>query len=68
MSETWSAPSSARPGLLLASVTQVDTDHTGYTSYFGLDRDPHRMAVVALSDLAAEATTDLGIDVLARNG
>jgi hypothetical protein len=64
MSETWSAPSSARPGLLLVSVTQVDTDHT---SYFGLDR-AHRMAVVELSDIATEATTDVGIDLRARNG
>ena len=38
----------------------------GYTSYFGLDR-AHYKAVVVLSDVAAEATTHLGIDLLARN-
>jgi hypothetical protein len=28
MSEIWSVPASARRGLLLGSVTQVDADHT----------------------------------------
>ena len=39
----------------------------GYASYFGLDRAHHK-AVVVLSDVATDATTDLGIDLLARNG
>ena len=39
----------------------------GYTSYFGLDR-AHRKAVVVLSDVATDATTDLGINLLARKG
>lgn len=38
----------------------------GYTSYFGLDRAHHK-AVVVLSDVATEATTGLGVDLLAMN-
>jgi CubicO group peptidase (beta-lactamase class C family) len=49
---------------------QTVTWHTGktggYTSYFGLDRAHHK-AVVVLSDVATEGTTDLGRDLLAMN-
>ena len=49
---------------------QIVTWHTGqtggYTSYFGLDRAHHK-AVVVLSNVAIEATTGLGIDLLALN-
>ncbi len=37
----------------------------GYTSYFGLDRPSHK-AVIVLSDVANDATTDLGIGLLAN--
>jgi CubicO group peptidase (beta-lactamase class C family) len=49
------------------SVTWHSGQTGGYASYFGLDR-AHRKAVVVLSDVATDATTDLGIDLLARNG
>ena len=49
---------------------QTITWHNGqtgeYASYFALDRAHHK-AVVVLSDVATEATTDLGVDLLARN-
>jgi CubicO group peptidase (beta-lactamase class C family) len=38
----------------------------GYTSYFGLDRAHHK-AVVVLSDVATEASTRLGRDLLTSN-
>jgi hypothetical protein len=50
---------------------QIVTWHTGqtggYASYFGLDRAHHK-AVVVLSDVATEATTGLGIDLLRMTG
>jgi CubicO group peptidase (beta-lactamase class C family) len=39
----------------------------GYGSYLGLDR-AHRSAVIVLSDVAADDTTDLGIRLLAQSG
>ena len=46
---------------------QTVTWHNGqtasYTSYFGMDRDHHK-AVVVLSDVATQATTTLGTDLL----
>ena len=39
----------------------------GYTSYFGVDRAHHK-AVVVLSDVATEATTGLGMNLLTMNG
>ena len=49
------------------TVTWHNGQTGGYASYFGLDRAHHK-AVVVLSDVATEATTDLGVDLLARNG
>jgi CubicO group peptidase (beta-lactamase class C family) len=49
------------------TVTWHSGQTAGYTSYFGLDRAHHK-AVVVLSDVATEATTDLGTNLLARNG
>jgi CubicO group peptidase (beta-lactamase class C family) len=36
----------------------------GYTAYFALDREHHR-AIIVLADVAASATQDVGIDLLA---
>jgi CubicO group peptidase (beta-lactamase class C family) len=48
------------------TITWHNGETGGYSSYFGLDLQ-HRTAVIVLSDVAADDTTDLGIRLLARS-